>query len=123
MARQTRGQSMKQNLKGDYPTDDFDAEMIAIIDAEIEQYDAAVAYEPSAKLYGPTTDMPWWIWKRVKEAILRQGAFRTIVAAGWDECLKTIEPYAHIDWCVKEIPQIPFKIDDNCTTPATPRYV
>src|SRR5699024_9070381 len=109
MARQTRGQSMKQNLKGDYPTDDFDAELIAIIDAEIEQYVAAIAYEPSAKLYGPTTHMCCWIWKPAKEAILRQGAFRIIMAAAWDECLTTIERDAHIDWCVKEIPQYPFK--------------
>src|SRR5699024_1927360 len=113
MARQTRGQSMKQNLKGDYPTDDFDAELIAIIDAEIEQYDAAVVYEPSAKLYGPTTDMTWWIWKRVKEAILRQGAFKINMAADWEKYLNTNERDELIDRVVKELSQNPFKIDDN----------
>ena len=101
---------MKPNLKGDYPTDDFDAKMIAVIDAEIEQYDAVVAYEPSAKLYGPTTDMPWWIWKRVKENILRQGAFRIIMAAAWDECYKTIQRDAHIDWVVAEPPTNPYTV-------------
>ena len=104
---------MTRSIKGDYPTDDFDAEMIAIIDAEIEQYDAVVSYEPSAKLYGPTTDMPWWIWRRVKETILRHGAFRIIMAAAWDECFETIERDARIDWCVAEVPKNPFKIEEE----------
>lgn len=104
---------MTQGIKGDYPTDDFDAEMVAIIDAEIEQYDAAVSSEPSAKLYGPTTDMPWWIWRRVKETILRHGAFRIIMAAAWDECFETIERDARIDWCVAEVPKNPFKIEEG----------
>src|SRR5699024_11886405 len=79
--------------------------MVAIIDAEIEQYDAAVSSEPSSKLYGPTTDIPWWIWRRVKEAILRHGALRIIMAAAWDECFETIQRDARIDWCVAEDPK------------------